>query len=536
MKRLFAFALCAVMLFSCAACGSEGGRGSGAKSNAASPEHTVSVAIGAGFSSLDPAREYEKYPPLILNACYENLFKFYSNDDEAKPCLAESYDFSEDGRTLTVRLKENAVFASGNPVTSEDVKFSIERCRNLQSNPAFICDTISNITTPDPHTAVIHLTRPDSAILSKLTYSALAILDSAVVKEHGGSATMNAVMEDSAESFLNTTSAGSGMYVMTSYRLGEEIVLEKNPNYWGTPTNVDKYIIRIQPDSEEQRALLAAGELDVAMNMTDATMAELAGAEGVKLLSGATKTVGFIMMNLSPYVGGPVSDEHVQQAIRLALDYRGIQELVGEGCITPYSLIQDGFMGSKGERPADYTNIEAAKAELALSPYPNGFSTELTVCDLDMEGVALADLAEKVKEDLAQIGIQVNVVVQPWDIEYSSTYRGGGVGFTVMYWSADYNDPNVQLEFLPGMTVGLRAGWTAAMDLELNAQYERAMSATDTNERERVLGEIQDMMFEHGPFIFIAQAPAHIGYSARLSGVEVSDPYALDLTQIHINE
>ena len=103
-----------------------------------------------------------------------------------------------------------------------------------------------------------------------------------------------------------------------------------------------------------------------------------------------------------------------------------------------------------------------------------------------------------------------------------------------MYWGIDYNDPNVQLEFLPGETVGLRAGWTTDMAPELSALYEVTMSATENDARIAALEQVQDMMYEDGPFVFIAQAPAHIGYNTRLTGVAISDPYALDLTLINV--
>ena len=145
--------------------------------------NTVIVAMGSGFSTLDPGHVYEKYPQLIANACYENLFKFYENNGTPQPCLADSYEFSEGGLTLTVTLKDGLNFASGNPITSADVAFSINRTKNLKGNPSFICDTIESVETPDDKTVVFHLNQPDSAILSKLTYSSMAVLDSAVVKK-----------------------------------------------------------------------------------------------------------------------------------------------------------------------------------------------------------------------------------------------------------------------------------------------------------------------------------------------------------------
>ena len=542
-KKFMAMTLGLVMALSLVACGGGSDSGSSTTKETAAAEsgesanagsNTVVVAMGSGFSTLDPGYVYEKYPPLIVNACYETLFKFYDNEGAAEPCLVDTYEFSEDALTLTVTLKDGITFASGNPMTSADVMFSINRCKNLQGNPSFICDTIESMEAPDEKTVVFQLTQPDSAILSKLTYSSTAVLDSEVVKANGGTDAEDAATADTAQAYLDTTSAGSGMYVMTSYTPDEEVVLEKNQNYWGEATNVDKFIIKIQPDSNTQMMTLSTGDVDVAMNMTDDTMAELAGVENVEMINGATKTVGFVMMNMNEEYGGPVSDPTVQKAIRKALDYTGIQTIIGEGTLTPYSIIQSGFMGSKGEREADYANLEEAKALLAEAGYADGFDVDLTVCDLDMEGVALTDLAQKVKDDLSQIGINVNIVSQPWAAGYGDDYRDGKLGFTVMYWGTDYNDPNVQLEFLPGASVGLRAGWTTEMDPELAALYQEAMKATDNDARIAVLEQIQDMTYEDGPFIMIAQAPAHIGYNTRLEGVAISDPYALDLTLIHI--
>ncbi len=534
-KKLLAVALCLALVFTLAACGG-GGDSTGGSADAAAGSKTVVVAMGGGFDTLDPGQVYEKYPPVAINACYENLFKFYENDGEAKPCLADTYEFSEDGLTLTVKLKDNVTFASGNKMTSADVVFSINRTKNLQGNPSFICDTIESVEAVDELTVVFHLTQPDSAILSKLTYCALSILDSAVVKENGGTDAADAATADTAQDYLNSTSAGSGMYIMTSYTPDSEIVLEKNPNYWGEGTNVEKYIIKIQPDANTQMMTLSSGDLDVALNLSDDTLAELEGKENVEIINAATKTVCFVMMNMDESIGGPVSDPKVQQAIRLAIDYAGVQEICGVGTITPYNIIQSGFMGSKGERPADYTDIEAAKALLAEAGYPDGFDIDLTVCDLDTEGILMSDLGQKIKDDLAQVGINANIVAQPWAAGYGDAYRDGKLGLTVMYWGIDYNDPNVQLVFLPGQSVGLRAGWTAEMDPELAAYNDKIMSTTDSAERTALLEEMQEKLYEYGPFAMISQVPSHMGYNTRLEGVAISDPYALDLTLINIVE
>ncbi len=538
-KKLAALVMSFTVALSLAACGGGPDAGSdGGSGSADGGGKTVVVAMeGEGLETFDPGYVYEKYAQVVINACYENLFKFYSNDGTAEPCLADTYEFSDDGLTFTVTLKDGIKFASGNPMTSEDVAFSYNRCKNLKGNPAFFTDTIESIETPDDKTVVFHLTEPDSALLSKMAYGSLAVVDSKVAKENGATDAEDAAETDTARNYLDNTSAGSGQYVLTKYTPNEEIVLEKNENYWNDDaSNVDKYIIRLQADANTQMMTLSSGDVDVALNLTDDTVAELDGNDSVSVINDPTKTVAFVMTNMNESIGGPVSDPKVQQAIRKALDYKGIQDIVGSGTVTPYSLIQDGFMGSKGTRDVSYTDIEEAKQLLADAGYPDGFDIDLTMSDLAFEGTPLTDLAQKVKDDLSLIGINCNIVTQAWAAGYGDAYRDGTLGFTVMYWATDYNDPNVQLVFLPGEEVGLRAGWTEEMDPEIAAMVKSCMAASEDEDRTAVLEEIQDATYEYGPFTMIAQAPAHIGYNTRLTGVGVSDPYALDVTMINIAE
>lgn len=510
---------------------SEEGKGSTSKESS----NVVVIAMGSGFSSLDPGYMYEQNPTLIANACYETLFKFTNGSDEPQASLADTYTFSEDGLALTITLKEGVVFASGNPVTSKDVKFSLNRTKNIKGNPSFIVESIESIETPDDSTVEIKLKSPDSAILSKLAYAACSILDSKIVMENGGTDAEDASTADTAQSYLDSTSAGSGMYVLTSYTPDEEIILEKNVNYWGESTNVDKYIIKLQDNANTQMMGLSGGDIDIALNLTDDTLSELESKENISVVNTPTKTVGFIMMNMDESIGGPVSNTKVQQAIKYALDYEGIQLICGSGSVTPKSIIQVGFMGSKGELDASTArDLDKAKTLLTEAGYDNGFTIDLTMSELDMEGVPLLDLAQKVKDDLAAVNINVNIVQKDWGAGYGDDYRNGDMAFTVIYWGIDYNDPNVQLVFLPGEKVGLRANWTAEGHEDLTALYERIVSETNNEKRAELLVEVQDKIEENSPFIMLAQAASHVGYNSRLSGVSFSDMYRIDVTEVNV--
>lgn len=541
-KKILMLVLTVLLAMSMVACGtkstdSEDSNGGTEKSNSTTKENSniVVIAMGSGFSTLDPGYMYEQNPTLVANACYETLFKFVAGNDEPQASLADTYVFSEDGLVLTITLKEGATFASGNQVTSEDVKFSLNRTKNLKGNPSFIVDTIESIETPDATTVEIKLNSPDSAILSKLSYAACSILDSQVVIENGGTDAEDASTADTAQGYLDTTSAGSGMFILTSYTADEEIILEKNEDYWGESTNVDKYIIKLQDDANTQMMGLSSGDIDIALNLTDDTLGELEDKENVTIINTSTKTVGFIMMNMDTEVGGPVSNTKVQQAIKYALDYAGIQLICGSGSLTPESIIQVGFMGSKGALDASTArDLDQAKALLAEAGYENGFDIDLTMSELDMEGVPLLDLAQKVKDDLAAVDINVNIVQKDWGAGYGDDYRNGDMAFTVIYWGIDYNDPNVQLVFLPGQSVGLRANWTAEGHEDLTALYEQILSETNNEKRAELLVEVQDKMEESSPFIMLAQAASHIGYNSQLSGVSFSDTYRVDVTEVNV--
>ena len=532
MKKWISAGVSLLMILSVLSCGNKAPADKAAEETTTAKQNTVVIAMGSGFSTLDPGYVYEQNPPLVINACYETLFKFVTGSDAPQPSLTDSFSFSENGKVLTVVLKD-AKFASGNPVTSRDVQFSLNRVKNLKGNPAFICDTIESITCPDERTVVITLSTSDSAILSKLCYVSCSILDSKTVIAQGGTDGPDASTADSAQGYLDSTSAGSGMFIMESYIPDEEIVLAKNENYWGTPTNVDKYVIKLQDNANTQMMGLSGGELDIALNLTDDTLGELEGKDNVSLINSATKTVGFLMLNADASISGPLADVKVQQAIRNALDFKGMQIITGSGALTPRSFIQVGFMGSLGERKA-FRDLEKARQLLAEAGYADGFETELTVSELDMEGVPLVDLAQKVKQDLSEIGINIAIKQQDWGSGYGDDYRNGNLAMTVIYWGIDYNDPNVQLVFLPGKKVGLRANWTDEGYDEVTALYDAAMAETDNTRRSEILLKIQETLEEDSPFVMLVQAPSHVGYNKSLSGVAFSDDYRVDLTEINL--
>jgi peptide/nickel transport system substrate-binding protein len=503
------------------------------------PEESVLViAVEPDYFTFDPGYAYELYAPMIIGVTYDNLYEIIPESDYPVPQLASGYEVSEDGLIYTFTINPDAIFASGNDVTANDVKFSFERAMNLQSNAsALLADAdgqgVVSIEAPDEDTVVITLSKPDSSFISKTTSTSYAVLDSAIVIANGGVSDVSAPSEDTAQDYLNNQSAGSGPYIMESFDPDNSLILVKNENYWGEAPSYDKIIVQDMPDANSQLISVQQGDVDIAFNLSADQIASVSSDSNVQVIPNATMTMGFLLMHNDPEIGQQVSDPYVQKAVRAAVDYEGLQMIIGEGTITPASFIQYGFLGALD--PIDVStarDLDKAKAFLAQSPYPDGFEIDFPVSNLAPEGIPLTLIAEKVKADLEEIGIVINIIPQEWGGGYGDEYRNGTLGFTVMYWGPDYFDPNNQLAFLPGQFVGHRAGWTADMNPELAAMYDKIVQEPDDAKRASLLGEVQEITTVESPFVVYAQYPKYIVASDKLQNVEYSNVYRLDLVAV----
>ncbi|MBZ0287639.1 MAG: ABC transporter substrate-binding protein, partial [Anaerolineae bacterium] len=168
--------------------------------------------------TFDPARSYETTNLTIQHATYNTLLEIHADDlNKIVPGLADSYEVSEDGLVYTFHLHPAAKFASGNPVTAEDVRFSWTRLKNIKGNPSFYADQIASLEVVDDQTLKVTLTVKYPAFATIVTAPALSVLDSAVAKEHGATDAEDADATDTANDWLTQNSAGSGPFNLTGW-------------------------------------------------------------------------------------------------------------------------------------------------------------------------------------------------------------------------------------------------------------------------------------------------------------------------------
>ena len=540
-KKIFGFILAAALAVTAlSGCGGNkdqaGTDSAGNENTAASADKTVVIGMATDLKTLDPGQMYEVFGNMVTYATYDMLFRIEGNDmANPKPSLAkEDWTLDETGTVYTFHLRDDVTFASGNKLTSKDVAWSVNRVKNLKSNTVAHVEGVDSIETPDDYTVIFKLKAPDASFLTKLASNAFCVLDSELVIQNGGTDAEDAAATDTARAYLDKNSAGSGPYKLVSWTPNVEVVLEKNPNYWGNTGNVEKYIIKEIPDTNTQIQMLEKNELDVAFTLNSDNIGQLEGKDGITVMREQSSVCTFLLMNDDESIGGPMSNPDVQQAIRYAIDYKGLLTLGGKSSSLPLSIVPQGFIGAQA-RSEDYQNLDKAKELMEKAGFADGFGITLTAANFDTEGLSWTTLAQKVQNDLAAINIKVNVETSEIGVVLDQ-YREGKSPFLVMHWSPDYYDINNQLAFLPGDTVGERANWPADAQPQMVELGKKIAGEKDAATREQYAVELQDMMSENSPYAFLLQHPKNFAVSSRLDNVVYNDLCKLQLIEMSVKE
>lgn len=484
----------------------------------AQEEKVLVIGHAEATDSLDPVRGFTQTTGVINRVTYQTLVTFPAQDaSEILPLLATSWDISDDGLTYTFTLREGVKFSNGDPLTAADVAFSIARLQNVKGNPSFLAGSIASVEAANDTTAVFTLKAPDPAFLVRLANYPFSISNSKLIMANGGTDAADADTTDTAEDFLNSTSAGTGPYMLARWERQVVTELVRNPEYWGEPPYFDRVIITNIPEPATQKVALESGEIDIALDLTADQVRSLEGVPNLAIFKGPGNIVHFLLMNADESLGGPVTNPTVQLAICYALDYEGFVSLWGG--VTPGTNLAVGLGSAYPPEKAFKRDVEKAKALLAEAGYPDGFEITLNYPDFSFQGVNMNTNAQKIQADLADVGIKVTL--NPGDLQVSlQEYRTGLQGFAYWFWGPDVLDPLDFLSFLPGGKVASeRANWTPERaSAELNALIERARVESDADEREALFDQLQAIAQQSGVFAPFNQPGVQTAFKANLQG------------------
>jgi peptide/nickel transport system substrate-binding protein len=539
MSRLAAAGTVAALTAAVAACGSgatssgSGGTTAGSSGGSASggtgagPSGTLVVETSFVLKTVDPARMFEPTGLMIDHQLYDTLLT-YKGSDVSKPVpdLATSFTASPDAKTYTFTLRKGVTFANGDPVTANDVVYSLTRTKNIQGNPSFLMAGVT-ATAPDANTVVLTSQTPNTAIPAIVTNPALGIVDAKVVTADGGDDSAKAATADKAEAKLNAASAGSGPYTLTSFSTTSEVDLTANPKYWGPKPKYAKIVIRNVAASVQKLDVLR-GESQIAVDLSP-TQAQ--GMSGVQIVNGASPNLFFVLSNDNPKVSATASNPKFQEAVRDGIDYAALVQLAGKGAEQAAGVIPSNFLGALPASQAPVYDLAKAKAALAASGLGHPTVTMVYPSDLSVNGISFGDLAARVQQQLAQVGITVKLQGQSIQVALDS-YRGGKEEMGLWYWGPDFPDPSDYLNFLPGALVGLRAGWAKGTDPALEALGTKAASTTQDSARAALYQQIQQSMNTASPFMPLIQPAQIVVGASSLKNLQSNALWLVDLNEL----
>jgi peptide/nickel transport system substrate-binding protein len=241
--------------------------------------------------------------------------------------------------------------------------------------------------------------------------------------------------------------------------------------------------------------------------------------------------VVFLFANKSPQVSSVTPNAHFQQAVRYALDYRGLASAAGPGTIQAPGIIPSMLLGALPRKDATRQDLAKAKANLDASGVGAQQVTLEYPSDLTIDGVSLATLAQKVQADLQAAGLKVALAGSPVTT-FQPKFRAGQVAFGLWLYSFDYPDPADYFVFTPGSLIALHAGWATGSDPAVQKLAAKALVTTAPAARRSLFQQIQRGMNARSPFMPLIQPTQVFVSTSDLGGAVFSGAYVVDVTGI----
>lgn len=387
MRRAAAIALPAVLALTVAACGSAEKKDT--DTTAAGKSDTLNLAFQADMSVPDPDVFYDVEGNAVTLSAYEGLVKYAPDSTKIVPSLAKSWKVSPDRKTYTFTLQDGVTFHDGQPMTSKDVKASIERRQAVKGGSSYMVADVKNIETPDDQTVVIHLDHPVGPFLDYLaSIWGPKVIGPEALETHKGS--------DNSQKWLAKHEDGTGPYELTTFDRGREYGLTAFDGYWGDTPAFQNVVIKITPDMATQRLALEKGDLDVILHSYPPTDLAAAKQDG-KLQVVEKPSFARTMMYINTH---RITDPAEREALTKAIDTKRITENVyGDTATVATGPYPGGMLADQPKLPygtgtPDTSAKESGKLTLAYGPDAGGL---------------LRQVAENIQADLEKIGYEVTL-------------------------------------------------------------------------------------------------------------------------------
>jgi peptide/nickel transport system substrate-binding protein len=496
-----------------AACGSSGGSGgttsggstSGGSTSAGTPVHGGKLTFAAvqDAQSMNKSTVFDNNSIWIFEQIFQQLYTVSTDGKSVVPQLATGYKVSSDKKTYTFTLRPGVKFSNGQPMTSKDVKFSIDQTTKASQGWGFINTAIKSTSAPSPDTFVVHLKYPWAPLLADLSIFANGIIPD----NYAGK---------SETAFYNAP-IGTGPFKWDVWHKGQSLTLVKNPLYWekGKPY-LDSITWTDVPSDNTRQQQLQGGQAQIDQFPAWSTVTNLQSTQGVNMhLFNSTQT-NYLAFNETRK---PFQDVHVRRAISLALNRDALVKAVLFGHGKPAnSLFPPQVPYYDPNTPGYQFNLAEAKKEMAQSSVPHGFSTSIVIPSGNSDYLTISTI---VQSELKPLGINVKINQLDPNTENTQT-QNLNYDMTLTLWTMDISDPDELATFAVDPKSGAKSFFTMYNNpAVVNAAHE-AERTLDTEKRQQLYNTLQTGAAKDAFMAFLYYSPYPYATTTNVHGFFVT--------------
>lgn len=493
-----------------AACGgsSPGTAGSGASSSGGSSSATAGgdlvIARAADAISMNNTTTFDNNSIFIFEQIMEPLFTVTDDGKSVKPWLATKYDLSKDNLTYTIHLRDDVKFSNGSPLTAKDVKFSIDQdTKTAATGWGYINAAIDKVSVVDDHTVKILLKYAWAPFIADLS-----LFSNAIVPDNYGGKKADAFYE---------APVGTGPFVWKEWKKGQSLKLVKNPDYWqkGKPY-VNSVTWNVVPDANTRKLQLQGGQIDVVEQPDWSSFSSLQSAPGIKALTFPSTQIDYVAFN---ELHKPFNDVHARRAIAYAIDREALIKAVLFGHGTPAnSLLPQGTPYYDKTVAGPTHDLKMAKAELAKSSVPNGFTTTLLIRSGDANQASVSQILQSELKDLG-----ITVQIKQLDPTANKQARlKSDFDMTLSAWTMDIPDPDEWTSFAVDPKGGSQSAFTHYDNPAVVSLNKQAQREVDPVKRAALYKKLQEITGNDAFLAYTYYSPYFYAISDKVNGFSVT--------------
>ncbi|WP_322995688.1 ABC transporter substrate-binding protein [Castellaniella sp.] len=472
---------------------------------AATPADTLVIGKPADPQTLDPAVTIDNNDWTVTYPAYQRLMRYKQVDGkgstEVEGDLAASWATSPDNLVWTFTLADGQKFSDGSPVDAKAVQLSFQRLLDKKQGPseAFPADML--IEAVDANTVRFTLKQPFAPFLYTLANNGASIVNP------------KAMQRDDADVWLSGNTAGSGPYQLMSWQKGQALSLERNPHYAGSkkPT-LDKFVVKIVPESSARRLQLQKGDLDVAEELPVDQLQALKKDPAVRVAEYPSLRVTYLYLNNAK---GPLENPDLRHAVVDALDYNGIVDGIMLGQAKPMrGPIPEGMWGHDESLPQPKQDVAAAKS---LVDKAGGVKTPLLL-RYSTQDPAWEPIALTVQANLNQIGMPVKLEKLA-NATLRENLGQGNFDISIGNWSPDFADPYMFTSYwFDSDKKGLAGNRSFYSNPQVDQWLREAATLSDQAQRVALYKKVQDQVMKDAAYAYLYQKNYQAGLGANVQG------------------